>query len=809
MNLSLNWLKDFVDIPKRLTPEELGLKLTMHTVEIDSVQKQDKKFANIFVGKILEINKHPNADKLQLVKIDIKTKVLDVVCGANNIAVGQLVPVATVGAIMPNGLEIKESEIRGQRSFGMLCAEDELGLGEDHSGILILDEKAKIGQNLSDYLKIEDVIFEVDNKSITHRPDLWSHYGMARDIAAFLKTKTTKKFEQINKTEIKIDAEKIKLKVGVEDQKLCSRYMGIIMEGIKITASPKWLQDRLISVGVRPISNIVDVTNYVMLELGQPMHAFDQNLVDEIVVRRAKDKEQIETLDGIKRQLDKNDLVITDSKKVIAIAGVMGGANSEINENTTAIILEAANFDFVSIRKTSQKLSLRSEASMRFEKSLDPNLCEVALSRAVKLIKEICPSAKVISNIADEKNFNLNQGPIELDLRWLNSFIGDIIKKEEVVDILVCLGFGCEDKDDGKLSVSIPTWRATKDISIKEDLAEEIARIYGYDNLKITIPQVAMKAPEEMPEKKFIDKTKQVLSGGASLTEVYNYSFVGEDLLRKLDIDFSQYIRLANPIAAQHTMLRQSLAPNLFLNIKANQSRYDLIKIFEIGSVYLGMTGEINKDAEGKDKLPYQEKRLGVIIAGGSKNAVFAKVKGAVEYLLASFGLPVEYNIAGSEIVPSWAGKNKVAKIKIGQRVIGFVSILAKKSAANLGIKKECAIAEISLKELLEVTESQGEKKYKEYDKFPPVVRDLAFVVNEKVLYNDIKNEVINFHEYIKEVELFDVFQGDKIGAGNKNLAFHIIYQADRTMVAKEIDDLQQKLIKRMEEKFEAKVRDF
>jgi len=808
MNLSLNWLKDFVDIPKKITPEELGLKLTMHTVEIDSVQKQSDKYKNIIVGKILEVSKHPGADKLQLAKVDIKKKVLDIVCGAPNIAPGQLVPVALVGAIMPNGLEIKDAEIRGQKSYGMLCAEDELGLGEDHSGIMILDEKAKIGQRLAEYLKIEDVIFEVDNKSITHRPDLWSHYGMARDIATFLKTKTTKKFEQISKPKIKIDSAKMKLDVKVEDFKLCSRYMGVVMDGIKIEPSPKWLQDRLISVGVRPISNIVDVTNYVMLELGQPLHAFDQSLVDKIIVRRAKDKEEMETLDGTKRQLDKNDLVIADSKKPIAVAGVMGGGNSEINDNSNTIVLESANFDFVSIRKTSQKLGLRTEASIRFEKSLDPNLCEIALYRAVSLIKEICPSAKVTSEVADEKNFSLNQGPIELNLAWLNDFIGDDIKKEEVVDILTRLGFGCEDKDD-KLSVTVPTWRATKDISIREDLAEEVARIYGYDNLKLAMPQVAMKAPEIIPEKELVDKVKKLLSGGAGLTEVYNYSFVGEDLLRKLSIDFSKHVRLANPIAAQHTMLRQSLAPNLFLNIKSNQPRYDLIKIFEIGSVYLGMTGEITKDAEGKGKLPYQEKRLGIIVAGGPKDNVFSKAKGILEYLLANLDLTVEYNVAGSEIAPSWAKKNKVAKIKIGQQVIGFVSQLEKKSASNLGIKKECALAEISLKELLEINASQGYKKYKELDKFPPIIRDLAFVVNEKVLYNDIKNEIINFHEYIKEVELFDVFQGETIGAGNKNLAFHIIYQTDRTMVAKEIDDLQQKLIKRMEEKFEAKVRNF
>lgn len=808
MNLSLNWLRDFVDIPKKITPEELGLKLTIHTVEIDSVQKQGEKFANIVVGKILEIGKHPNADKLQLTKIDIKEKVLDVVCGANNIAVGQLVPVATVGAVMPSGMEIKETEIRGQKSFGMLCAEDELGLGEEHSGIMILKDNAKVGQSLADYLKIDDVIFEVDNKSITNRPDLWGHYGMAREIAAFLKTKTTKKFEQIASAKVKVDKEEIKLDVKVEDVKLCPRYMGVAMTGIKIATSPKWLQDRLVSVGVRPISNIVDVTNYVMLELGQPMHAFDKKLVDKIIVRCAQDGEAMETLDGTKRELDKNDLVIADSKQAIAVAGVMGGANSEINDDTTTIVLESANFDFYSIRKTAQKLGLRTEASMRFEKSLDPNLCTVALARAVNLIKEICPTAKVASQVADAQRFNLNQGPIELNLAWLNNFIGDVVSKDEVADILTRLGFVFDDKKD-KLLVTVPTWRATKDVSIKEDLAEEVARIHGYDNLKLTMPSVVMAAPGPVAEKELIEKIKTILSGGAALSEVYNYSFIGEELLGKLNVDFSQHIRLANPIAVQHTMLRQSLAPNLFLNVRANQSRYDLIKIFEIGSIYLNIPGEINKDAASKDKLPYQEKRIGILVAGSNKDNVLEKTKGIVEYLFANLDLAVEYNTAGSEIAPSWSDKNKIAKIKVGQRLLGFVSVLDKKTATGLGIKKECGIAEVSLNELLEITSGQEIKKYKEIDKFPPAVRDLAFVVNEKVLYNDIKEEMIKFHEYIKEVDLFDVYIGDKIGAGNKNLAFHIVYQADKTFTAKEIDDLQAELIKRMEERFEAKVRDF
>lgn len=808
MILSLNWLKDYVEIPNKLNPEELAVQLTMHTVEVEGVQKQAEKFKNIKVGKILEISKHPNADKLQLVKVDLKNHVLDIVCGASNIAVGQVVPVAMVGAVLPSGLEIKEAEIRGQKSFGMLCAEDELGLGEDRSGIMLLNEKAKIGQDFSEYLKIEDVIFEVDNKSITHRPDLWSHYGMARDISAFLNVKTTKKFEQIKNIKIVTDEEKEKLEVKVEDFKLCPRYMGVIMDGIKIDASPKWLQDRLISVGVRPINNIVDITNYVMMELGQPMHAFDKKLVDKIIVRSAGENEEIETLDGENRKLNKNVLVIADSKKAIAVAGVMGGSNSEISDETDTIIFESANFDFFSIRKTSQKLGLRTEASVRFEKALDPNLAETALARATELVKEIIPGAKVISKLADEKKINSNQEPINFSLEWLSKFLGQDFKKGELEEILKRLGFDIQEKDE-RFSVVAPTWRASKDIAIKEDVAEEIARIYGFNEIITTRPEVLLQAPEKNKELELINKIKFLLAGGPAINEVYNYSFVNEELLRKLNINFSDYIKLANPISAQHTMLRQNLAPNLFLNVKTNQPRFEQIKIFEIGSTYFSITGEINKDFEGKEKLPYQEKKLGILIAGNTGDEVFGKVKGAVDYLMLNLNLKNEYNLAGGEVAPAWAAKKRTAKIKIGQRLIGFVSVLDKKNAQNLGIKKDVAIAEIGMKDLCDIVANQEDKVYREIDKFPPVVRDLAFVVNDNVLYNDIKEEIINFHQYIKEVELFDVYQGEKIGEGNKNLAFHVVYQADRTLTAKEIDGLQEGLIKIMEKKFDAKIRNF
>ncbi len=822
MLISLNWLKDFVDIPKKITPEDLGLLLTTHTVEIDGVENQAEKFKNVVVGKILEIEKHPNADRLRIARVETRRGAsLRIVCGAPNIEIGQLVPVALVGAILPNGMEIKEAEVRGEKSCGMLCAEDELGMGEDHDGIMILDKKAKVGQNFGEYLGLKDTVYEVDNKSITHRPDLWSHYGIAREIAAFLGSKfkeygANKSPNPLYQGGYKEKSPQppftkggsIELKCKVEDFDLCPRYMAIAVNGIKIEDSPQWMQDRLIAAGTRPINNIVDITNYVLLELGQPLHAFDANLLgDKIVVRRGKNKEVMETLDGEKRELDKNDVVITDGKKPVAIGGVMGGADSEINNETKSIIIESANFNYISIRKTSQKLGLRTESSMRFEKGLDPNLAELALARTVELVKKLCPKARVTSNFVDEKKFKLNQGPIELNLDWLEKRIGERIDDKKVVKILESLGFTVETQDFASLWVTIPTWRATRDISIPEDLVEEIARIYGYGNLKPKRPKVEMKSPEINEEMILERKIKNTLSGGAALTEVYNYSFVGEEQLKKLNIDYSSHIRLANSIAAHQTLLRQSLAPNLINNIRTNQAKFEEIGIFEIGSVYFRAEGSVDKNGKGKEFLPFQEKQLAIAVSAGGKVDVFSKAKSAVEYLISSLDLSASYQESADK--PGWAGEQACADIIINSKNIGRVAKLPESLARAAGVKKETAIVEISLKDLFDLIKIQGVKKYKKLSKYPPAVRDLAFVVDAKILYNDIRDEIERFNELISEVELFDVYQGEKLGRNKKSLAFHIIYQADRTLITEEVDELQKGLVKFLEKKLGARVRDF
>ncbi|MBU2233267.1 hypothetical protein KJ627_00180, partial [Patescibacteria group bacterium] len=605
MYLSLNWLKDFVDIPQSIDPEELGLKLTTHTVEIDGIKKQAEKLDGVVVGEILDIKKHPNADKLTIAQVDVgETKPRQIIFGQMlKIEIGQKMPVALAPTTLPDNKKIEKTELRGEISEGMLCLDQELGLSKQGISAHFFDKSVKNGTSIIKALGLDDVIFEVDNKSITNRPDLWSHYGMAREISAFLNIKfkrlkntipptplyqggntipptplyqggntipPTPLYQGGNLTPLSaLSGRRSKIKVKVEDFKLCPRYMAIVLDGIKIENSPEWMRKRLLAAGMRPINNIVDITNYVMLELGQPTHIFDLKKIENaisnfhpcsvsqnrrgtifkqipnpksqinIIIRKAKNGEIIKTLDGQDQKLDDSMLVIADTEKPIAIAGIIGGANSEVDEKTSSILIESANFNPVSIRKTAQKLGLRSEASTRFEKSLDPNLCEIAFARIVELIEEFCPQAKIISELSDEKKYFLNQGLIKLNLEWVEKRIGKKIEKKKIVEILENLGFEINkdiERPIGRLasnaiSVAIPSWRA-KDVSISEDLIEEIVRIYGYDNLNPEMPKIAMEAPEINNERLLERKIKNILSIGAKLTEVYNYSFIGEKRLK-------------------------------------------------------------------------------------------------------------------------------------------------------------------------------------------------------------------------------------------------------------------------------------
>ncbi|OIO08202.1 phenylalanine--tRNA ligase subunit beta [Candidatus Falkowbacteria bacterium CG_4_10_14_0_2_um_filter_41_15] len=818
MLLSLNWLKDHVAIPKNISPEDLAQKLTLHTVEVEKTESQAERFNQVVLAKILTIRKHPNADRLQVATVDAGQKEeLSIVCGAPNIAVGQIVPLALPGAVLPNGIEIKEAKMRGEKSQGMLCAEDELGLGHNHDGIMVLP-KGKPGQSFASYLKLDDIIIEVDNKSLSNRPDLWGHYGIAREISVILNTKL--KALDFSQVKLSLPANKKSeglkpLDIKVENYNLCPRYMAIKLDNIEIKESPAWLQARLIAVGSKPINNIVDITNYVMLELGQPLHAFDAQDITKIVVRSAKKNETIKTLDDKDRKLEDGQLLITDGQKALAIAGIMGGADSAISATTKSIIIESANFDAAAIRQGSTKLGLRTDASMRYEKALDPNLAENALKMAVELIQKDNKKVTLGSELSD-----LHQGfksipAIELDLGWLNNLVGQAIPVEKTKEILTNLGFvltptGKNKNGDETMSVKVPSWRATKDIAIKEDLAEEVMRLYGYNNVSGKLPEVSMEAPEKNEEIALEHKIRNILVKESKLTEVYNYSFTGEEELKKLNLDDANYIKLVNPISKQHTLLRQNLLPGLINNIRTNQYRYDDLGLFEIGGVFLNVFGNLKKNSQSEERLPYQEKQIGIALAG-SKNELFSEIKSIVADLIYSLISPqIEASFVPTDMPIGYSDKELKAAINVLGKNIGTIVKVDENITKGNGLKKIVVMAELSFNELLKLVQNYGYKQYRAVPKYPPMVRDLAFVVDAKILYNDIRDALKNFHELITSVELFDVYVGDKLGANKKNLAFHVIYQSDeRTLTTEEIDTIQNNLINHLQSKFEAQIRNF
>ncbi|MBU4481859.1 phenylalanine--tRNA ligase subunit beta, partial [Patescibacteria group bacterium] len=658
MKISLNWLKQYIDLPKNITPKKLAEDLIMSTVEVESIKNQAEEFENIVVGKIVKLKKHPNADKLKIVMTDIgQPEPVQIVCGGANLKQGMFVAVALPGAKVKwhgqgEPVVLEKVKIRGQESFGMICASNEIGLenrfpcgemsrnsaGSRSTAGEILDLNKivqsktlnqQIGQNLSEALGFNDVIIEIENKSLTNRPDLWSHYGIARELSAIYNLPLCHP-ELVSGSNIK-SRNKFGMTVKIQDENLCSRYIGCVVKNIKIAPSPEWMQKRLEAVGLRAINNIVDITNYVLMDVGQPTHAFNKTLIHtdvntdktQIIIRNAKKGEKIQSLDGEERELDENMLVIADSEKPIAIAGIIGGANSEIDKNTTEIILESATFNAMSVRKTSQKLNLRTEAEIRFEKNLDSNLAETAMLRMLYLIKKIIPESEITEYI-DEFPVKPKNKIIKINHDFIEKRIGQKFNSEEIIKILSRLGFKVEESN-GAYKILVPSWRATGDVSIPEDIVEEVARIYGYDNLKEKVEMIEMDKAKYQLEFDLENKIKNYLSLGCGMNEVFNYPWADEKILDKLGLSSDKIIEIANPPAQENRFLQSSLIPNLIKNVQDNLRYFSEFKLFELARVF--KSGQ--DKSFGDDVLAEQPKMLaGAIVF---RDDIFFEIKGVVE----------------------------------------------------------------------------------------------------------------------------------------------------------------------------------
>ena len=804
MLISKKWLSEFVKLPSGVSDLDLAAKLTLSTVEVEKVTDQAAAMDKMVVGLVVACSVHPNADRLKICSVDVGDRMVQIVCGGTNVAQGMKVAVALAGSkVKWHGegdlVELSNTKIRGEKSEGMICAGSEIGIeksGEGEHEIMDLSScDFPPGTPLAKTLGRDDVTFEIEHKSLTNRPDLMGHYGMAREIAALYRVALDKK--EPASTEA---GSTIALNVSISDPTLCPRYRAVALDGIVVAPSPAWLRARLSSCGVRSINNVVDVTNFVMLELGQPMHAFDADKISDgstvkIVVRSATKGEKVACLDDATYAVDEGALLITDGKNPIAIAGVMGGKESAVTNATTRVVFESANFSPVSVRKTSTKLALRSESSARFEKSLDPAQCAAALDRAVALLVELCPTARVASNVVDEYPTPPKPVVVELSPAQVSALLGVEISSDDIVDILGRLGFKIQysrPDPNAPLSITVPSWRATKDVSIKEDIIEEVARIYGYDRIPSTLPTFSIVPPPQDPVRLFARAIRKALSVGLGATEVYRYAYVSPETLTRLGFDLATHVKLANPLAADRPYLAQSLLPNLLESVADNHRAASTVSIFEIDRVFIGV---------GEDEQPYH---LAMAYSAAGDEKPFATVRENVRVLLSSAGLDVSF---GPITNPgSWMHPGRSADILVNGKKFGIVAESLPEASQSLGIDRRVAVAEMNLSELS--LRPARLAAFAPIPQFPSATRDLAFVVADRVAYGDIETALRGASKLLVSVDLFDVYRGKGVEDGKKSVAVHLQFSSpDRTLSSQEADREVVAIVGVLQSRFDATMR--
>jgi phenylalanyl-tRNA synthetase beta chain len=787
MWLSLNIISNIVDV-KDISPEDIALRLTMSTAEIESIDFLNKHFESIVTSRIRDVQPHPNAEKLTLVDLDTGSEKLRVVCGATNHKKGDIVALARVGTRFSHDFTVRKAKIRGIESNGMLCSERELGLSDDHSGIMILPENTAIGQPLTEvFPNWVDTRLEIDNKSITHRPDLWSHMGFAREIAAIFNRKF---IDPINYSIEKTLKGKEEFIVTIDSPEQAPRYCGLWVKNITIKDSPDWLKAAVTSIGMRPINNIVDVTNYVMSEIGEPMHAFDRNKLNgnEIIVRMANDEESLRTLDGENHTLCKDDIVIADREVAIALAGVMGGGDSEIDDETTEIILEAANFNPVTIRRTASRYTMRTEAAIRFEKYLDPELCRTAIIRCYEIIKQIIPEAEAVTHIIDTYPKKLRKNTITTNTDFIRKKLGAPLKDKRIEDILVSLDFKIQ-KEKESWIIEVPTYRSTRDISIPDDIVEEVGRIYGYDNITAVPPYVPCDTPNGNDFRSFERRIKDILVRDHHLIEVKNYSFVGEDILDRLNINEDKELRLQNPLSQEQDRLRRSLIPNILRNIEFNQRYNEYFRIFELGRVYI-------KDDRRSSTLAEENTYVsGAIYSRKTDLPLFYDIKGIVS------GLTEQLKIKNIEFdpkiqdMPPYAHPGRCMQFSVDKKFAGFIFELHPSTLKELDIKGKASLFDVDVNILYEG--EKQEKTFIELQRFPDVPFEIS-VIADKYFYVDELCRLIekSNRDYIKSADVISIYEGEQIPEDLKSVSIKIIFAAmDRTLTHGEIDKLQKGVI--------------
>jgi phenylalanyl-tRNA synthetase beta chain len=793
MIISVNWLKEYVGID--IAPEELADKLTMAGLEVEGVEHRGKGLENVVVAEIVSMKPHPDATKLSLCDVSDGEKNYPIVCGASNMKSGDKVALAKIGTTLPpgpkfpEGMTIKKAKIRGEVSEGMLCAENELGIGEENDGIMILPASARVGARLIDEIGLNDVIFEIN--VTPNRPDCLSVVGIAREVAALLGLKLN--YPPPTVTESDEDIHQL-AKVELLDREKCPRYSCRVIKNVNIGPSPMWLKSRLESSGIRSINNVVDVTNYVLLELGQPLHAFDYDLVEgrKIIVRAAGEGEVITTLDGVEWKLAPEDLLICDGKRPVALAGVMGGSNTEVSDGTKNILLESAYFDPSAIRKTSRKTGLKSESSYRFERGVDPNGITKALDRAAELIRELSGGQAAKGRI-DEYPATIEPSLVVLSLKRVNSILGTAIDAGEITRISEGLGFERAPASNGEITFRIPTWRV--DVTREIDLIEEIARLYGYGNIPSTLPAVTMKSEGADPAKKVQGKFKEIfVSGGFS--EAINFSFEDYELLTLFGK--TEALGILNPISSEGAVMRTSLLPGLIRNSVLNLNRQEQnVRLFEIGKIFI---------PAGKGELPVEITKIAAAATGRRQPELWDKeefdffdFKNLLDkgFDALSISGKVKFRRA-AEIGFLHPGKSAV--ITAGGGDCGFIGELHPDLSDKLEISKRLYVMELDLDRIAgEFGETR--KAFTPLPRFPAVRRDIALIIDEETPVSSILEEINGLDsKLIEDAEVFDVFTGSPVEKGKKSVAVSLQLRAqDKTLTEEEINKVQDKTIKKLQ----------
>ncbi len=808
MYISLNWIQDLLEGDVNVFPQDIANWLSTKTVEVEGIIDRSKDFENIIVGKVTEHTKHPNADKLTINMVDIGQGTdVKIVCGAPNVTVGMFVAVALPGASVTwhgegESVVLEATKIRGEESFGMICAADEIGLKDlfpatDGIADLTNTIDAKPGTSVAEALGLTDIVLDIDNKSMTHRPDLWGHYGMAREVGAIMNLNNQNSaigLKTLN-TDIQAgsgDAPKVKIK-----DKACRRYLSFTVDNVKIGPSPQWIQQRLMSIGQRPINNIVDLTNFVMLELGQPMHAFDLERLDsaEITVRMAKSGEKITTLDGAEHKLSKEDLLITSGNNPVALAGVMGSQGSEISDTTTSLLLEFANFDPATIRRSASRLGLRSDASARFEKSLDPALVTKAAARFMELLADIIPEAKVSSQIADEGVTGFSVGPIELSLKFITDRIGQDIPVEQIENLLSSIGFGV-DVSGNNFSITIPSWRATKDISISEDIVEEIARLYGYDKIIARQPQITLQpAPviqSRVQERKIRDLLVNVVKG----TEIMTYPFIDPRWIQRFDEEPSG-IKVLNPQDETQNLLRQTLLYSMLKVISKNASSKEQFRLFEIARIFRQRPGSFLSRPKGS-QLPDEPRMLAIGIVGEVEP--FFEVKGITEMLLSKLGYNVTFETM--DTTADFSDNGRLQEVMVNDQKVGVIAAIDPKVLAKGKIRRTVGTLELNLDVLLNM--ESNDQKYKLLEKFPSIVQDISLELGSNITYAELEKYFKSCHNLVTTVELIDTFERGDV----RSMAFRLIFQSEeRTLTQAEVSEVMSDITNKLTDLFDVTIR--